>query len=73
MLGVYERVIPGDAGRVRYHYVLIDFLCRPVSGDLQAASDAAEARWFTRDDLPSLNLTHDANEVVCKGLARVRG
>jgi ADP-ribose pyrophosphatase YjhB (NUDIX family) len=73
MLGVYERVIPGDAGRVRYHYVLIDFLCRPVSGDLQAGSDAAEVRWFTGDELPALNLTHDANDVVCKGLARVRG
>src|SRR5713226_4922753 len=31
MLGVYERVIPGDDGRTRYHYVLIDFLCRPLS------------------------------------------
>ncbi len=56
MLGVYERVIRGDEGRVRYHYVLIDFLCRPVGGDLQAGSDAAEVRWFTRDELPALNL-----------------
>ena len=36
MLGVYERVIRGDQGRVRYHYVLIDFLCRPVGGDVKA-------------------------------------
>src|SRR5271168_2387323 len=28
MLGVYERVIRDDEGRVRYHYVLIDFICR---------------------------------------------
>jgi ADP-ribose pyrophosphatase YjhB (NUDIX family) len=70
MLGVYERVIPGDEGRVRYHYVLIDFLCRPVSGDLKAGSDAADVRWFTRDELPALNLAYDANDVVRKGLAR---
>ena len=70
MLGVYERVIPGDDGRVRYHYVLIDFLCRPLSGDLKAASDAAEVRWFTREELPALKLTDDANDVVHKGLAR---
>lgn len=69
MLGVYERVIRND-GRVRYHYVLIDFLCHPVGGELKAGSDAAEARWFTRDELPSLNLTRDANDVVLKGLAR---
>jgi 8-oxo-dGTP diphosphatase len=73
MLGVYERVIPGDDGRVRYHYVLIDFLCRPLSGDLKAASDAAEVRWFTREELPALNLAGDANDVVRKGLVRFFG
>ena len=70
MLGVYERVIRDDEGRVRYHYVLIDFLCRPLGGDLKAGSDAADVRWFTRDELPVLNLAHDANDVVLKGLAR---
>ena len=70
MLGVYERVIRGEQGRVRYHYVLIDFLCRPVGGDLNAGSDAADVRWFTRDELPTLNLAYDANDVVLKGLAR---
>lgn len=70
MLGVYERVIHSDDGRVRYHYVLIDFLCRPVGGELKAGSDAVEGRWFTSDELPALNLAHDANDVVLKGLAR---
>ena len=70
MLGVYERIIPGDAGRVRYHYVLLDFLCRPVGGDLKAGSDAADVRWFTREELPALNLAYDASEVVIKGLDR---
>jgi ADP-ribose pyrophosphatase YjhB (NUDIX family) len=70
MLGVYERLIRGDEERVRYHYVLIDFLCRPVGGDLEAGSDAADVRWFARDELPALNLAYDANDVVLKGLAR---
>jgi 8-oxo-dGTP diphosphatase len=70
MLGVYERVIRGDEGRVRYHYVLIDFLCRLVGGDLKAGSDAADVRWFTREELPALNLAYDANDVVLKGLTR---
>src|ERR1022692_3156219 len=73
MLGVYERVIRGEQERVRYHYVLIDFLCRPLSGDLRAGSDAADVRWFTRDELPALNLAYDANDVVLKGLSRRSG
>jgi 8-oxo-dGTP diphosphatase len=70
MLGVYERVIKGDDGRVRYHYVLIDFLCHPVGGTLEAGSDAADVSWFRREELPPLNLAHDASDVVQKGLAR---
>src|SRR5277367_645022 len=64
MLGVYERSVPGDEGRVRYHYVQVEFLCRAIGGDLKAGSDAAEVRWFTRDELPALNLAYDANDVV---------
>ena len=70
MLGVYERLIRGDEARVRYHYVLIDFLCHPTGGDLKAGSDAAEVRWFTREEWPALNLPDDTNDVVLKGLAR---
>ncbi len=70
MLGVYERVIRSDDGRVRYHYVLIDFLCRQVAGELKAASDAAEVGWFSREELPALKLALDANDVVRKGLDR---
>jgi 8-oxo-dGTP diphosphatase len=68
MLGVYERIIHDDDGRVRYHYVLIDFLCRPRSGNLQAASDAADVRWCTREELPALKLSADTLEVIHKGL-----
>lgn len=37
-----------DGGRVRYHYVIADYLCRVTGGTLQAASDAAAVRWVER-------------------------
>src|SRR5271166_4470620 len=48
LLGVFDRVLRDPSGRVQYHYVLVDFLCPRVSGELATAGDAAEARWFTR-------------------------
>jgi ADP-ribose pyrophosphatase YjhB (NUDIX family) len=68
MLGVYERIIPSADGRTRYHYVLIDFLCRPAGGDPKAGSDAADVRWFTREELPALKLSADTVEVIHQGL-----
>ena len=67
LLGVYDRVLRDAENRVQYHYVLIDFLCRPVGGELQAGSDAAEVRWFTREELPALNLAEDTQDVIGKG------
>ncbi len=37
-----------EGERVRYHYVIADYLCRVVGGSLQAASDADEVRWVER-------------------------
>ena len=73
MLGVYERVLLDDEGQVQYHYVLIDFLCRPVGGELRAASDAAGVRWFTREELPPLKLAVDTQDVIRKGFQKLGG
>jgi 8-oxo-dGTP diphosphatase len=69
LLGVYDRVLRDPSGRVQYHYVLVDFLCRRVVGDLAAADDAAEVRWFTREELPALHLAEDTLDVIRKGFA----
>jgi 8-oxo-dGTP diphosphatase len=71
LLGVYDRVLRNAEQRVQYHYVLIDFLCRRVAGDLAASSDAAEARWFRREELPALKLAEDTLDVIRKGFAKI--
>jgi 8-oxo-dGTP diphosphatase len=72
LLGVYDRVLRNEEQRVQYHYVLIDFLCRRIAGDLAAASDAAEVRWLTREELPELNLAEDTVDVIRKGFAKAQ-
>ncbi len=72
LLGVYDRVLHDAEGRVQYHYVLIDFLCRRVAGDLAAASDATEVRWFRREELRGLGLAEDTIDVIRKGFSKLR-
>ena len=72
LLGVYDRVLRNPEQRVQYHYVLVDFLCRRVAGELAAASDAAEVRWFTREELPGLKLAEDTMDVIGKGFENLR-
>ena len=37
-----------EDGRVRFHYVIADYLCRVAGGELKAASDADAVRWVER-------------------------
>lgn len=70
LLGVYDRILRDDAGRILYHFVLIDFLCRPVAGEAQAADDADEVRWFTPAEAGELGLAEDTAEVVQLGFQK---
>src|SRR5580704_17025736 len=71
LLGVYDRVLRNAEQRVQYHYVLIDFLCRPAGGELQAADDGTEERWYTCEELPVLRLAEDTLDVIRKGFAQL--
>jgi 8-oxo-dGTP diphosphatase len=73
LLGVYDRVLRDADERTRYHYVLIDFLCRRIAGEFEAADDAAEARWFTRAELGGLALAEDTADVIRLGFEKSGG
>jgi 8-oxo-dGTP diphosphatase len=70
LLGVYDRILRDADERTRYHYVLIDFLCRRIAGEPQAAGDAAEARWFARGDVGQLSLAEDTADVIQLGFEK---
>jgi 8-oxo-dGTP diphosphatase len=70
LLGVYDRVVRDADERTLYHYVLIDFRCRRIAGEPQAAGDAAEARWFTRGEIRDLALAEDTAEVINLGFGK---
>jgi 8-oxo-dGTP diphosphatase len=72
LLGVFDRIVPDETKRTLYHYVLIDFLCQKVSGDVLAAADASDARWFNRADLSSLSLPSETLKVLEMGIAKAK-
>jgi 8-oxo-dGTP diphosphatase len=55
--GVITRVVRDDDDRIRYHYVLVDYLAYPDSMDVVAGSDAAEAHWFEIERVGELDTT----------------
>jgi 8-oxo-dGTP diphosphatase len=72
VVDVFDRILLDPERRVRYHYVLIDYLCRPVAGDLAYGSDVAAAELVKPDQLERYRLTPKATAVIEKGFMIAR-
>jgi len=71
VLLVFDR-IERTEGAVRYHYVIVDYLCEYVSGRVRAGSDAEAAALATPAELPGYDLPPKALEIVREGFRRAR-
>jgi 8-oxo-dGTP diphosphatase len=70
VLEVLDRIVRDEQDRIQFHYVLIDFLCKPISGELRAGGDAEEARWISTGELDNFPIADSAAAVLRKGLER---
>jgi 8-oxo-dGTP diphosphatase len=70
VLDVFDSIFTDALGKTQYHYVLIDYLCRPISGEAQAGGDVSDVRWVSLEALPAMGLRESIEQVVRKGLER---
>ena len=57
LIDVVDNIDLDEQGKVKYHYIIIDYLVHVKSGNIQAASDAEELRWVPFVEVESYNLT----------------
>jgi 8-oxo-dGTP diphosphatase len=68
VIEVFDRIIVDADKRVRYHFVLVDYLCWPDGGELQAGSDVEEAVMVDPASLDEYDLTAKARAVIDRAL-----
>jgi mutator protein MutT len=68
VIEVFDRIIFDADRRVRYHFVLVDYLCWPDGGELQAGSDVDEAVMVEPASLDEYDLTAKARAVIDRAL-----
>ncbi len=73
VIEVFDRILVDPDQRVRYHFVLIDYLCRPIGGALQHGSDVDDVALADPDDLARYGLTVKATAIIRHALELNRG
>ena len=68
-IDVFDRIMLDDRQRVQYHFVLIDYLCRPVGGRLEAGTDAGDVTVADPSGLGPFGLTAKTSSVIARGVA----
>jgi len=64
LLDVVDKIIRDEDGRIRFHFVILDYEATPTGGILQAATDALDARWVTADEFPDYELSPTLVEML---------
>ena len=72
MIETFDRVHRDADGRIRYHFVIVDFVCWSSTGEPVAGSDAEAVAWVTADDIDRYVVSAHAKAVLLKGLRTLK-
>jgi 8-oxo-dGTP diphosphatase len=69
LIEVFDRIFRDQAGKIQYHFVIVDYLCKKISGEAHPASDVTDTAWVQEEDLWNYKLTEAATRVIRKAFA----
>jgi 8-oxo-dGTP diphosphatase len=65
-LDAYDILEVDADGRLRYHYVLLQFLAKPKGGVLEPKSDVTDVRWVPLTEAENYDLTESVRSFIRK-------
>jgi 8-oxo-dGTP diphosphatase len=72
IIETFDRVHRDDAGKIRYHFVIVDFVCWSAAGEAIPGSDADGVAWVAEDEIAGYGVNAHAAEVLRRGLRTSR-
>jgi len=64
MINAFDVIDIDDDGKVKYHYVLVDFLARPTGGVEKPSPEVTDMRWVEYDEAKSMDLTETTKRAL---------
>jgi 8-oxo-dGTP diphosphatase len=72
VIETFDRVHRDDQGKIRYHFVIVDFVCWANGGEAVPGSDAEGVAWVTPGEIDDYQVNAHAKAVILKGLEVLR-
>jgi len=66
LVAVIDRVVLDKHGRVRYHYLILEYWAEHTQGNAKGSSDVLATKWVEVNDVASFGLGDDALSVITK-------
>jgi len=73
LIDVVDNLEPDEKGRLRYHFVVLDFLVHLKEGSLRAGSDVLDVRWVPLDEVEEYDLTKTFREFFERNRGMLQG
>jgi 8-oxo-dGTP diphosphatase len=64
LLDVGTDIHTGGGSKVKYHFVLVDYLAKPIGGRVALNEESSAYGWFTEGELASLDMSKGTRDVV---------
>ncbi|MDH5806745.1 MAG: NUDIX hydrolase [Candidatus Methanomethylicaceae archaeon] len=64
LLGVFNVVIKDEYGKIKYHYIVIDYLGKVIGGTLKPGSDVIDAKWFNIEEINKINTSITVSKAI---------
>lgn len=71
LVDVVDTTTIGEDGKIKYHFVIVDYFVKVKGGELKAESDVAELRWVPFEEVESYVLTSSFREFFTKNRSKL--
>jgi 8-oxo-dGTP diphosphatase len=68
VVGTLDNIVRDDGGAIRFHYAIVDFAARYVSGEIRLNDELMDAVWITTDQYDAYHVPRKARDVLTEAL-----
>lgn len=72
LIDIVDNIIRDKNGRIKYHFIILDFFAKLRGGKLKPNSEIIEAKWVPIDEVEKYDLTNTFKEFMKRNLSKLK-